>query len=499
MPTTTTEGPTMNDDPSASAPSASGASARGTRSVVTILLVAAFVVILNETTMNVALTSIMEDLGIQERTAQWLTTGFMLTMAVVIPTTGWLINRVGTRNAFGAAMTFFSIGTAICLLAPAFPFLLAGRVIQAMGTAIMMPLLMTTIMQVVDPKHRGSMMGTVSMVISVAPAVGPTLSGILLQLGTWHYIFATVLPIALLMLVLGMRRLTDVSERQADPLDVLSLALTVVGFGGLVYGLSLVGADGVPAAQPITAFAIGAVGLAAFVARQLVLQRTDSALLDLRTFRFGTFTVALTMMGIAMMALFGTIIMLPLLLQRAYGMEPVQVGLLMLPGGVLMGVLGPVVGRLYDRVGPRPLVIPATLVVAGAFLAFATLSPATPWWFVLACHVAMSVSFAFVFTPLFTVSLGSLPRPLYSHGSALVGTIQQVAGAAGTAVFVTVFAMQTANASAAGAADDVALLTGSHAAFLGAGAVWALVIVASFFLRRPAEDPDDSDAPAGLH
>lgn len=455
--------------------------------VIPILLVAAFVVILNETTMNVALSSIMSDLGITERTAQWLTTAFMLTMAVVIPVTGWLLDRLPTRRMFALAMSLFSLGTLACAVAPSFTFLVLGRVVQATGTAIMMPLLMTTIMQLVEREHRGRVMGNVSMVISVAPAVGPTLSGVILQAASWRGIFWVVLPIALLMLVLGYRRLTDVGETKATPLDLVSVPLTLLAFGPLVYGLSLVGSDEVEVWVPMLAIGIGVGGLAAFMGRQFVLQSRDAALLDLRTFSHPTFTVAVVVMSIAMMALFGTIIMLPLILQRAFGLEPLQVGLMLLPGGIAMGLLSPVVGRLYDRYGPRVLVVPASVVVMGVFAFFATITIATPWWAITLGHVVMSVSFAAMFTPLFTVALGSLPRALYSHGSAVVGTVQQVAGATGTAVFVTVFAMQSAAAAPAAASEEEAMLAGARWAFMAAGAIWTAAVVAGLFLKRPAD------------
>ena len=418
------------------------------RGVIPILLVAAFTVILNETTMNVALSSIMADFGVTERTAQWLTTAFMLTMAVVIPITGWLLDRLTTRQVFLIAMSLFSVGTLFSMVAPTFSLLLLGRVVQASGTAIMMPLLMTTVMQLVPPTERGKTMGNISMVISVAPALGPTLSGLILEVGSWRMIFGVVLPIALAMIALGWWRLVSVGEQKRTPLDLVSVPLSVAAFGPLIYGLSVVGAPDVAFWVPWLAIGIGLGALVAFIARQFVLQGRDAAFLDLRTFTRPTFTVATIMMAISMMALFGSIIMLPLLLQKAFGWEPVQVGLMMLPGGIAMGLLGPVVGRLYDRVGPRVLVIPASFVVLGAFLFFSTLSLGTPWWAVLLGHLLMSVSFACIFTPLFTVALGSLPRPVYSHGSAVIGAVQQVAGAAGTALFVTIFAMQTLAAPA---------------------------------------------------
>ncbi|WP_164987572.1 MDR family MFS transporter [Propioniciclava flava] len=468
---------------------------RGDRSVITILLIAAFVVILNETTMNVALPRIMADFQVPERTAQWLTTAFLLTMAVIIPITGWLLQRFPTRAVFTLAMSLFSAGTLAALLAPQFPLLLAARVVQASGTAVMMPLLMTTIMTLVPPHHRGKVMGNISLVISVAPAVGPTLSGLLLHLGSWRLIFGFVLPIALLMLVLGRRGLrASSSDATAPPLDLISIPLTALAFGPLIYGLSLTGTEA-PFWEPMLAIGIGVAGLLAFVARQLVLQGRDEAFLDLRTFTFPTFSVALLMMAIAMMAMFGSIIMLPLLLQNVYGLEPLQVGLMMLPGGIAMGLLGPIVGRLYDKVGPRVLVVPASLVVLGVFGAFALLTPSTPWWAVMVAHIVMSISFAFLFTPLFTVALGVLPPRLYSHGSAMIGTVQQVAGAAGTSLFVTVFAMQTAVAESAGQPTPQAMLTGSHWAFLGAGAVWTAAVITAFFLRRPPRTPTTRQAP----
>lgn len=462
------------------------------RSVIPVLLVAAFVVILNETTMNVALTAIMRDMSVTERTAQWLTTAFMLTMAVVIPITGWLLDRLTTRQVFIIAMATFSVGTLLCAVAPSFGFLLFGRVVQASGTAVMMPLLMTTIMRIIPPQNRGGVMGNISMVIAVAPAIGPTLSGVILHFGSWRLIFAVVLPIAVGMLILGQRLLGNVGEQKPTPIDVVSIVLSVVAFAPLIYGLSLIGATDVAFWVPMLAIGIGVGGLVAFVARQLVLQGRDLAFLDLRTFTHGPFTVSLTMLAIAMMAMFGSIIMLPLLLQKAYGMEALYVGLMMLPGGILMGLLSPVVGRIFDRAGPRVLVIPASVLVLGVFLFFSTMNPGTPWWAIMIAHMVMSASFACIFTPLFTVALGALPSSLYSHGSAVIGAIQQVAGAAGTALFVTVFAMQTAAARPHVASDAEAMLAGAHWAFLGAGAIWTAAMICGFFVRKP-----EGDATAG--
>jgi len=223
--------------------SSTGLTSRETR-VIWLLLGAAFVAILNETTMGVAIPHLVTDLGITALSAQWLTTAFMLTMAVVIPISGFLLQRFTTRAVFLAAMSLFSLGTLLAFLSPGFPMLLVARVVQASGTAIMMPLLMTTLMTVVPPKQRGRMMGRVSVVISLAPAIGPTVSGILLDSVGWRWIFGLILPIALVALAAGARWMVNLGETIDAPIDVLSVILSAFGFGGLVFGLSQIGAAG---------------------------------------------------------------------------------------------------------------------------------------------------------------------------------------------------------------------------------------------------------------
>lgn len=464
------------------------------------LLVSAFVVILNETAMNVAVSTLIQDpaLGIDERGAQWLTTAFMLTMAVVIPATGWLMARFSKRTLYAAAMGLFVLGSIVAGFAPDFPLLLVGRIVQASGTAVVFPLLMTTVMELVPPARRGAFMGTISMVMSVAPALGPTVSGVILHFGSWRWIFLGVAPLALAMLLIGARNLSGAAQEHRPRLDGISIPLAALGFGGLVYGLSLIGAEGLPAWQLPVALGVGAASLVAFIVRQLRLQRTDDALLDLRTFRHPLFTASVVVMTIAMAAMFGTLIMLPLVLQDSMGLEAVQVGLLLMPGALLTGLLGPVVGNLYDRFGPRPLVIPGALVVLGALVLYTTLHIDAPWWLVLAMQMVLMLGFAFTFPPLFTVSLAALPKHLYGYGSAVVGTVQQVAGAAGTAAFVTIMATRQGQLVSEGIGHGEALLEGARIAFIGAAALWVLGVAATFWLRKPADAvPDEPEHELG--
>ena len=460
------------------------------------LLVSAFVVILNETAMNVAISTLIQDpvLAIDERAAQWLTTAFMLTMAVVIPASGWLMARFSKRTLYVAAMGAFILGSVIAGIAPSFPLLLLGRIVQASGTALVFPLLMTTVMELVPPARRGAFMGTISMVMSAAPALGPTVSGIILQFASWRWIFLGIAPLALLFLFLGARNLGGSPQSHRPRLDGLSIPLAAFGFGGLVYGLSLIGAEGLPAWQLPVALGVGVVSLVAFVLRQLRLQRSDDALLDLRTFRHPLFTASVVVMTIAMAAMFGTLIMLPLVLQDSMGLEPLHVGLITMPGALMTGLLGPVVGNLYDKWGPRPLVIPGALVVLAALVLYTTLHISTPWWMVLIMQMVLMLGFAFTFPPLFTVSLAALPKHLYGHGSATISTVQQVAGAAGTAAFVTIMATRQSQLVAEGLPHGEALLEGARIAFMGAAALWVLGVAATFWLRKPVDEvPDEPE------
>lgn len=483
-------------DPTAEAPAAPEAMSARDRLAVALLLVSTFVVILNETIMGVALPRLMNDLAITASTAQWLTTAFLLTMAVVIPVTGFFLQRTTTRTAFLTAMGLFSLGTLVCAVSPGFELLLTGRVVQATGTAVMLPLLMTTVMTVTPPASRGRTMGNISIVISVAPAVGPTISGLILSVLDWRWMFGLVLPVALGALVLGALRLPNVTEPRRARVDLVSVLLSALAFGGLVFGMSRIGEAVNGGVQPVTAGALvgGAAALTLFVARQVRLQRTDDALLDLRTFRSRTFAVGVSLMALMMMALFGVIIMLPIYAQDVLGLDTLRTGLMLLPGGLLMGLLAPAVGRAYDKVGARPLLVPGTVLVSTAAWGMALLlgAHASPWLLV-AAHLTMSAGLALVFTPLFTSALGSVPPERYSHGSAVIGTVQQVAGAAGTAVFVTVLSATAAGLAAGGASEVTATASGVHAAFL-VGAVLTLPAIAAAFAVRPA--PAGTPVPA---
>ena len=457
------------------------------RLVITLLLISTFVVFLNETLMGNAMPALMEDLRISASAAQWVTTAFLLTMAVVIPITGFLLQRLNTRTVFITAMTLFTIGTVLAAAAPGFELLIAARVVQASGTAIMMPLLFTTVLTLVPMESRGRVMGNISIVISVAPALGPLVSGLILGAFHWRFLFILILPIAIAALVLGAMRVPNVTEPSKTSIDVVSVILSAFGFGGLVFGLSNVGTAGIASMQSWLPLAVGVGGIAAFILRQLVLQKTDGALLDLRTFKVRSFTFTVAMLMISMMALFGTIILLPIFTQDVMGLDARTTGLILLPGGLLMGLLGPVVGRAFDRIGPRPLVITGSIIVSGALWGMTLLTAESSFVMVLIAYTSLTLGLALLFTPLFTAGLGDIPPKLYSHGSAVVGTVQQLAGAAGVALFITVMSATSVAQLADGATKVAATAAGIHTAFIYGAVISLVAIPLAFFIRRPTQ------------
>ena len=461
--------------------------------VINLLLVSAFVLMLNETMMNVAIPTIKDSLGVTASAAQWLTTAFLLTMAVVIPITGFLLQRLNTRPVFVLALSLFSAGTALAIVSQSLPLMIVARVIQASGTAVMMPLLMTTVMTLVAPENRGKMMGNISIVMSLAPAIGPVVGGTIIHFLPWQFLFILVLPIALISLGLGWRLMVNVTTPRYAPLDVLSVILSAFAFGGLVYGLSAFGnRDGFDPMLAWGPLGIGIVAMVIFVTRQLMLQKKDAALLDLRTFKSYNFTVANIMFVIAMASMFGAIGLLPYYLQDVLHLDVLYIGGILLPGGLLMGLLGPFVGRLYDKIGAKPLLIPGMIIVSAVLWAGTQLYSDTPWQAVLVVYTIMCIGFALLFGPLFTLSLGSIQPQFYSHGSAILGSIQQVAGAAGVALLISVMSATQASNLAAGAAAPDALAAGIRAAFLIAAIVSLFAVVTVFFFRKPDPQPQGS-------
>lgn len=456
-----------------------------------ILVAAAFVAILNETALSNALPSLMREFEVGEDVAQWLTTVFMLTMAVVIPTTGYLMQRLTLRTIYIAALSLFLAGTVLAAVAPIFAALLAGRVLQAAGTALIMPLLMTTIMILIPVERRGSVFGLVTIVIAVGPALGPTFAGLVLELASWRWIFLVMIPLALLALVMGVWQIRNFEEPSRPPFDPVSVLLSAVGFAAAIYGLSglSTAAEEFPTAA-VVCLVVGAVVLVVFFRRQGTLMRAQAAgehrapLMNTTPLKIREFSWSLGLMLLSFGSLFGFIIIMPIFGQNVLGLSELQTGLVTLPGGIIMGAMGPIVGRLYDAHGTRPLIIPggALLVVAMGLLLM--LDENKTFWYLAGIAVVLNIGLSLLMTPLMSNALAAVPNEISSHGSAILNTLQQLAGAAGTALFIAVMGIGSANSTAG--TPTGALVDGVHVAFYLGSGIAVLVFVLTLVLRIDA-------------
>jgi DHA2 family lincomycin resistance protein-like MFS transporter len=486
QPVAAVEAPTFTPDQGTSLGEAEAAAAPVKRlapgEVITIVVLAfsTFVAALSEMVLGVALPHVMSDLAIPATTGQWLTTGYALTLAVIIPTTGYIMQRFQLRTIFITSVGLFSLGTAICAVAPGFELLLTGRIVQALGTAVLVPLLLTTTIALVHPTRRGPTMALVTAVTAVAPAVGPAFSGLVLSQLGWRWLFITVLPLTLLALVIGAVKMPNLTTTRRTSFDTTSLLLSAAGFGALVYGLATAGesSGGHPSASFLVAIPLGVLGIAAFVLRQLRLQRRDAAVLDLRIFTYPAFTRPVIAFAFLVMGAFAIATLLPLVLQESLGLGSLETGLLMAPGGATIAIVSLIVGRHYDRIGARGLVIPGVVVVSAGWWFMTTFDQHTSAWVVLATYVAICTGQAFAWVAIFTMSLGSLPHTLAPHGSAALNTVQQLAGAAGLAVLIAVLSAY------AGGTDAAAIAHGARAAFTVGATIALVALVTTFFLPR---------------
>ena len=472
----------MNDtERPAAPPVAPQVSPRQLTGIIASLALAAFLMILNETVLSVALPSIMADLHVSAAAGQWLTTGFLLTMSVVIPTTGFLLQRFSTRGLFVFALISFLLGTLIAVFAPSFLFLLLARIVQAVGTAIVLPLLMTTTLSLVPVHRRGAVMGLNSIVISVGPAIGPTVSGVIVNSFSWNMIFVVMLPLALAILVLGSIFIKLPATARKVPVDMPSVILSALAFGLLVYGISSLENAAENPLLTVLCFIVGLAGLALFALRQVKLARSGRELLNLSPFANRTFTLSVVLIMIAMGTLLGTVVMVPIILESGAGIDTLSIGLMLLPGGLAQAVVAPVFGRVYDRFGPRPVLIPGAAMLALGQWLYVMVDAHSALWVFMLNHIVFSIGLALLMTGLLSAALATVRPQLYGHGSAIFNTGQQLGGAIGTTIFVTVMSLLADGRLAQGSALGDALFAGAHSAFtIGAILATAGLVLAPF-------------------
>lgn len=477
--------------------------------ILAVLMIGAFIAFLNNTLLNIALPSIMKDLDVEASTVQWLTTGFMLVNGILIPTTAFLIQKYSVRRLFLLAMGLFTAGTIIAGIAHAFPVLLTARMVQASGTAIIMPLLMNVMLVSFPIEKRGTAMGVFGLILMFAPAIGPTLSGWIIEHYDWRMLFYFVAPIAGVILLTGFFLLKDKKDKVDIRLDLFSLLLSSIGFGGLLYGFSSAGNRGWDSLQVYGTIIIGIISLVWFILRQL---KQERPMLNFRIFKYPMFSLSSSITMVVNMALFSGMLLIPIYVQRIRGISPLDAGLMLLPGAILMAIMSPITGRLFDKFGGRILAIIGLFITTATTYYFSKLTLDTTYTQLVILNTVRMFGMSMVMMPVSTNGLNQLPARFYPHGTAMNNTLNQVSGAIGTALLVTVMSTRTethANELAADAMKNVAgqpskavlaemqqqigmkaMLEGINDAFFVATFIAGLALVLAFFIKRakPAED-----------
>ena len=464
--------------------------------IVVALMIGAFVAFLNQTLLNVALPSIMNDLKIDATTGQWLTTGYMLVNGVLIPVTAYLISRFTTRQLFISAMSLFTIGTLICGLSPNFGILMVGRVIQASGAGIIMPLMMVVFLNIFPIEKRGAAMGLMGMSMILAPAIGPTLSGWIVENYDWRVLFYIILPFSAISTLIGVFFLKNVTKVTKPKFDMLSIVLSTIGFGGLLYGFSDAGTDGWGSTMVLSCLVVGTVSLILFVWRQMT---SKSPMLEFRIFKYKMFTLTTIINCLITISMYAGMILLPIFLQNIRQFTPMESGIMMLPGAILMGIMSPITGKIFDKVGARWLSVIGLLITVVTTFEFTRLTDATTYTHMILIYTIRMFGMSLMMMPIQTAGLNQLPQSMNAHGTAMSNTLRTIAGSIGTAILVTVMTTQTKShatelAVAGGVAptDKEAMahivtestIHGINQAFLIATSLAVVALVLAFFIKK---------------
>ncbi|WP_407656772.1 DHA2 family efflux MFS transporter permease subunit [Anaerosinus massiliensis] len=456
--------------------------------IMTALLISGFIGMFSETALNIAINDLMHLFDITPATIQWLTTIYLLTLGILVPVSGFLIKWFTTRQLFITSLCFSILGFFMAALAPSFSILLISRILQAIGSGLLLPLIFNTVLIIFPPQKRGTAMGIVGLVILSAPAIGPTLAGLLTEHLSWHWIFWCSLPLLLVSLLFGIKYMQNLSTITRPPIDLLSIGLSTLGFGSIVFGFSNAGdVRGLNTPEVYISLGLGTISLVMFTVRQLSL---DQPILNLRAFMYPMFSLGVFLVMIVMMIILASVIILPIYLQGGLGISMSLAGLIMLPGGLINGIMSQVSGRLFDRTGPKLLVLIGFFITTLVMWLFSTLTQSSTIFLVILLHSGLMLGTAMIMTSVQTNALNQLPRPLYPDGTAIMTTLQQIAGAIGTALAMCFLSVGQKNylATAANVSDPViiakSLIAGSQTAFLFVLAITIIGVLFALLLKR---------------
>src|SRR5690625_1686583 len=463
--------------------------------MIAILFIGAFTAFLNNTLLNIALPTIMTEFQISPSKVQWVTTSYMLVNGIVIPASAFLITRFTNRSIFLWAMSLFTLGTFIAMVSPTFSLLVVGRMLQASGSGMMMPLLMNVILIAFPIEKRGTAMGFFGLVIFVAPAIGPTLSGWVIQQYSWRVLFSIILPFGIIALIYAIVKLKNITPNRKIKLDVFSIILSSIGFGGLLFGFSSVADYGWSSIYVYGTIAIGVCALVIFILRQM---QMEEPMLDFTIYKYPMFALSSVISVTISASMFSGMILTPLYVQTVREISPFYSGNLMLPGAIVMGIMSPITGRLFDKYGAKILsMIGLSILIASTFQ-LSHLTMENSYFYLMAIYTIRMFGMSLVMMPVMTNGLNQLPMKANPHGTAMNNTLQQVSGALGTAVLLTIMTTRSTNAGVdlakkamTGEIDPtysiehLAMLDGINFSFLISTLVALIAFVLAFFIKRP--------------
>ena len=454
--------------------------------VLIILLFGTFLSFLNQTLMNVALPSVMKDFDITAAQGQWLSNGYMLISGVMIPATAFLIDRFKTRHLYLTSMIVFTLGTFIASISINYPMLIAGRMIQALGAGPISPLMTVVIMNMFPVQSRGKAMGFIGLAMNFAPAIGPTLSGWIVQSYDWRSIFYVILPLGIINILVAVFALKNFGEQTYPKFNFLGIVLSTIGLGTLLLGFSNAGD------KPWLTFNVAGFVLIGLVVTGLfIYQQTHTKLpmLNFSVFKHRIFTLSSITNFVVIMGLYGGMILLPLYIQNVRGVSPMTSGMVLLPGAIIMAIMSPITGALYDRIGARYLSFTGLIILSIGTFMFTLIDMNTTVIYLAIMQGFRSFGLGLALMPIQTDALNDLPLELMSHGSAMYNTIRQIAGSLGTALLVTIMSISTSNFAAenVGISIEEATLHGIQIAYIVVTAISVVAAVMCLKLSKKAK------------
>lgn len=419
-----------------------GESRKNRSGIVAILIIGAFITSLAQMVLTSALPSIMSTFNVTTSSAQWLTTTYMLVLGIMIPSTAYLVNQFPIKGLFMTSMGLFLGGCIVSITANNFIFMVLSRVLQAIGAGIITQLVQVAMINLYPKEERGKAMGIYGFAIGVAPAIGPLVSGYIIDSFGWRFIFYILAIITILDMIFAVILLKSFMENKPSKLEVISLILSSLGFGGLLIGVTNIGTYTIASPLTYIPILIGLISLVLFVIRQF---KVEDPLLDLRVFKVRNFTISIILICIVYMAMTSATMILSIYIQSARGMSAMVPGIVMLPGSIAMCILSPITGNILDKYGLRKLAISGCIMLGVGTLGFSYLEETTSIAVLTIMYTIRMIGITFLLMPVTTWGLNELKQEQIASGSAINSTLRQISGAVGSSLFVTIMTVVANN------------------------------------------------------